>query len=311
MHTYVLQLAEGRIYCGRTTNLHKRLRAHWRGKGAKWTRLFPPHSLLEVLPTDVEVETTLRYFRSHGLLVRGGPWVATRLSAVPRCISQEEMATTLATQTDISQWTIQPPVRNSHNSLVWPITVTKDSRAHPRVQVGKDDANSLRIPFGASRFSENSKTALDYSIAPWQGDILEFFEKVDNMVLDYVFAHQKDFFKKSFPNKEQLRENYCGLLRKSDEFEPLLRSKLTSCQVFLVDSNGSRPGTEQDILPNSHGVPIISINSLWVMAGNRFGVSASTVGLMLWPRVEKGLHDLFHTDLCQDTDVCMVPCPAG
>ena len=90
------------------------------------------------------------------------------------------MATTLATQTDISQWTIQAPVRNSHNSLVWPITVTADSRAHPRVQVGKDDANSLRIPFGASRFSENSKTALDYSIAPWQGDILEFFERVDN-----------------------------------------------------------------------------------------------------------------------------------
>ena len=165
MLTYVLELEGGHFYIGRTTNLHRRLREHWKGRGARFVRIFPPRRLLEIRPGDVETATTIEYFKRYGLRVRGGPWTTVRLSNVPAVVWREQMSTTLATSTDISQWTIQAPVKNSHNSFVWPITVTPDSKAHPRIQVGQDE-NSLRIPFGISKFSEASRSCLDYSIAP-------------------------------------------------------------------------------------------------------------------------------------------------
>ena len=305
MYTYVLELAGGNIYVGRTINLHKRLRDHWKGRGARWVRLHPPRRLLDVQPGDVETATTIRYFKLKGLLVRGGPWCQVRLNAVPRSVFQEEMAT-LATQTSIKDWTVQPAVKNSHNSLVWPITVSQDSRAAPKVQCGQDDTNSLRIPFGTSKFSETSKTCLDYSIAPWQSELLAFWRSVDDWVVDYVFNHQKDFFKKPYATKEQLRDNYCPLVSQKDDYEPLLKTKVgNGCSIFAIDASGSRKGTVDDIKPGSAGVPIISVTSLWTMSG-RFGVSAHTQALMLWPKLEKSMGEIFQTNLSfnMPMDVC-------
>ena len=145
---------------------------------------------------------------------------------------------------------------------------------------------------------------LDYSIAPWQSELLAFWRSVDDWVVDYVFNHQKDFFKKPYPSIEQLRDNYCPLVSQKDDYEPLLRTKLgKGCQIFVIDNTGSRKGTIEDIKPGS-GVPIVSPSSIWTMSG-RFGVSAHTQALMLWPKHEKSMDEIFQTiSFNMPMDVC-------
>ena len=306
MFTYVLLCEDSKIYVGKSQDINRRLRQHWKGKGALWTRLFPPIRVLEIRPNDVEVATTIEYFKQHGMRVRGGPWCQVRLKALPQKIWEEEMATTLATATDISNFTIQPPVKNAHNSLIWSITVSADSKSHPKIQCGQD-ANSLRVPFGLSKFSETSRTTLDYSLGPFQSDILAFWQRIDEWILEYVWKHQSEFFKKPYATKTLLTDNYCPIVSQRDEFEPLLRTKINekSCPVFVIDENGSRKGSASDIQGGSTGVPVVQLNSLWVMS-NRFGASVSTAGLMLWPRKEKTMTDMFHTDIAFSTpmDIC-------
>ena len=203
---------------------------------------------------------------------------------------------TLPSQANLKEWTIQPGVRNSHNSLVWPLTVTPDSRASPKIQCGQDNSNSLRIPFGVSRFSETSKPCLDFSIGPWQQELLDFWREVDDWVINHVWNNQKDFFRKPYATKDQLMDNYCPLVSQKDDHEPLLKTKLSKgCQIFVIDKDGSKKGTEQDISPGSAGVCIVSPTSLWTMSG-RFGLSAHTQALMLWPKREKTMAEIFQMD---------------
>ncbi len=45
-YTYILQCADGTLYCGWTNDLEKRLKAHNEGKGAKYTRARLPVTLV-------------------------------------------------------------------------------------------------------------------------------------------------------------------------------------------------------------------------------------------------------------------------
>ena len=45
-YTYLLQCADGTLYCGWTNHLEKRVEAHNAGKGAKYTRARLPVKLL-------------------------------------------------------------------------------------------------------------------------------------------------------------------------------------------------------------------------------------------------------------------------
>lgn len=63
---------------GITFNLNMRLGQHWSGRGAKWTKVHRPQSLVEVVyPATRELENTvtLRYIELYGKeKVRGGSW---------------------------------------------------------------------------------------------------------------------------------------------------------------------------------------------------------------------------------------------
>jgi hypothetical protein len=206
------------------------------------------------------------------------------------------MATTHYSTTDISGWCIQPGQKNSHNSLVWPLTITKDSRSAPRIQLGKDINTSLRAPFGISQFSQESKKSLDYTLPTWQPDLLAFLQRIDTMVVDHVFKNQTEFFKKSCLSRAALVESYHGLVSQKDSFDPLLRTKVNDkMSVFLIGENGSSKGTLDDITAGAQVVPIISPSSIWTMSG-KFGLSCNTTGVMVWPATEKGLTDLFELD---------------
>ncbi len=49
---YILRCADNTLYTGVTNNIHKRLKAHNAGKGAKYTRARLPVAVLEIFPCD-------------------------------------------------------------------------------------------------------------------------------------------------------------------------------------------------------------------------------------------------------------------
>jgi hypothetical protein len=75
---YVLRLAGGRYYVGKTSNLAARLAAHSGLKGSAWTRRYPFKALVESLPAADkfdEEKLTLRYMDQYGAEnVRGGSY---------------------------------------------------------------------------------------------------------------------------------------------------------------------------------------------------------------------------------------------
>lgn len=79
---YVLKCEEGKYYVGTSANAEKRIRRHFRGKGAKWTKKYKPISVVELLDGGLETEelTTLVYMQKYGIEnVRGSKWCYTRI----------------------------------------------------------------------------------------------------------------------------------------------------------------------------------------------------------------------------------------
>jgi predicted GIY-YIG superfamily endonuclease len=82
---YILELAQGRVYVGHSSDMRRRLQQHMSGQGAAFTKAFPPTGVL--LPRLGKVtgsaeaagrDETLRYMFLRGIpLVRG--WKYTRV----------------------------------------------------------------------------------------------------------------------------------------------------------------------------------------------------------------------------------------
>jgi predicted GIY-YIG superfamily endonuclease len=71
---YVLQLAEGKYYVGQSDDLDRRIQEHFSGKGAEWTRKYPPVRTVETLYGD-ENSVTKQLMMKHGIAnVRGGSY---------------------------------------------------------------------------------------------------------------------------------------------------------------------------------------------------------------------------------------------
>jgi predicted GIY-YIG superfamily endonuclease len=83
---YILELAQGRVYVGKTSDLRRRVSQHLSARGSAFTQSFPPTGTL--LPRlgrvsgcaeAAERDETLRYMFQRGIpLVRG--WKYTRLN---------------------------------------------------------------------------------------------------------------------------------------------------------------------------------------------------------------------------------------
>lgn len=84
---YVLRLVQNKFYVGKTRNRvseTRRLLAHMRGKGAWWTRKYPPVEVLEVhhdCDDFDELKFTLNMMYEHGIdNVRGAEYVSEYLT---------------------------------------------------------------------------------------------------------------------------------------------------------------------------------------------------------------------------------------
>ena len=204
------------------------------------------------------------------------------------------MATTSLSETDISKFYVQNGERGQHGNLFWSVTHSKDSRSHPRIQIA-DNKSPLRAPFGLTSFGENGRQNLDYNIE--DEEIQNFFTALDKWVVSHVAKNIMDFFPKKQP--ANLLDTYSPLLSQKENFDPLLRTKVnSSCLVFRVE-NGTHKGTLDDISPGSRIVPVVSVSKIWTMSG-RFGMTLVTEALMVWPRREKMVQDIF---LCSSDDV--------
>jgi predicted GIY-YIG superfamily endonuclease len=75
---YVLRLAGGRYYIGKTDNVAKQFQEHLRGAGSSWTRKYPPISIektFEGVGAVDEDKITKEYMSKYGIEnVRGGSY---------------------------------------------------------------------------------------------------------------------------------------------------------------------------------------------------------------------------------------------
>jgi len=55
---YLLECADGRLYCGITTDLEKRFKAHVSGKGARFTRANRPSRIIAAKPCGSRSEAS-------------------------------------------------------------------------------------------------------------------------------------------------------------------------------------------------------------------------------------------------------------
>jgi len=92
---YILQLAGGRYYVGKTNNIARRYQEHLNGEGSAWTRRWPPTTLVKtataVSPFD-EDKTVKEYMAKYGIdKVRGGSYVAETLDATQHDLLTKEI----------------------------------------------------------------------------------------------------------------------------------------------------------------------------------------------------------------------------
>jgi hypothetical protein len=93
-YLYVLKLIQGKYYVGITKNIIARVSQHKKGKGAEWTKLYKPISIVESLKTNnifEEDKYTKMYMNKFGIEnVRGGSYSKINLEEYQiKAIEQE------------------------------------------------------------------------------------------------------------------------------------------------------------------------------------------------------------------------------
>lgn len=84
-YIYVLQLIEERYYVGRTGNILRRIKQHFSGYGAKYTKKYKPIKVIEVqeeVTMDDERKMTFKYVEKYGWeKVRGSYWCSLEIKS--------------------------------------------------------------------------------------------------------------------------------------------------------------------------------------------------------------------------------------
>ena len=70
MWTYVLRCEDKSYYVGKSEQLRTRIKRHFNGTGAQWTRKHLPRMIVMVLPGDVE-QKTYWWLKDKGIRVFG------------------------------------------------------------------------------------------------------------------------------------------------------------------------------------------------------------------------------------------------
>ena len=91
---YVLQLASGKYYVGKTADVAKRFEQHKTGSGSAWTKVYTPVKIVEVRPVASphdENNLTKDYMKKYGIgNVRGGSYAQLTLPDDARGVLERE-----------------------------------------------------------------------------------------------------------------------------------------------------------------------------------------------------------------------------
>ena len=208
--------------------------------------------------------------------------------------------TQLLEDVNISDWTIGPQQRNIHGGFYWPINSTT-TQLHPRIQL-VNAKEQLRIPFApGNKFGDGGRKSLDLSLD--RQYIVDFFDRVDDFVLEHVWKNVNEFFKKPPETFEILKQCYSPLISRKENYEPLLKTKVNDGALVFVVSQPSEDHASEKvthksdisvITPNCTGCPIITMDKIWMLGGgSRFGVTLLTSALLLTLKKEKTTEDIF------------------
>ena len=83
-YIYVIKLAYGKYYVGKTTNPRYRLDDHFSENGSLWTQKYKPFKVVELFKSNNSMDednTTIKYMKDYGINnVRGGSFTSLTLN---------------------------------------------------------------------------------------------------------------------------------------------------------------------------------------------------------------------------------------
>ena len=85
---------------------------------------------------------------------------------------------------------------------------------------------------------------------------------------------------------------YVPTIAQKNDYLPLVRTKLNSSALVFLVGDSVKKGSIDLVEAGCQAVPVVQVDKLWTMSG-RFGCTLVTCALMLWPRKEKQLDDVF------------------
>lgn len=91
---YVLELESGKYYVGESNNPKNRIRAHFEGRGALWTRLYPPVQAIQPFTKRQdefwELSETIQRMGYHGIdNVRGSLFTKEHLTSYEKVMAAQ------------------------------------------------------------------------------------------------------------------------------------------------------------------------------------------------------------------------------
>ena len=108
---YILELEDGKYYVGKSHNLESRLRSHFNGEGAVWTKRYKPIRVLKTIDTADEDSCTIDMMYKYGIEnVRGGSYSTLILDD----ISVQSAIRAMVTKFDLRYKCLRPGHYGSH-----------------------------------------------------------------------------------------------------------------------------------------------------------------------------------------------------
>ena len=191
--------------------------------------------------------------------------------------SQKNSIAPHAKDIDLTKLKFKPPVVNKHGA--------------PRVDINGPTVFQLplaRTPFGVNHYTWDKKpvvgTRKNMSLECSDEESVEFFTKLDNLMIDMGCAHPEWFKKKKSISRDAVETFYRKCLQESKgDYPPSVRVKVIEGEsegnntiireVYTAEGDSEESydiGNSYNIVPNTDVMCVIRIASVWFVARHDF-----------------------------------------
>jgi hypothetical protein len=140
----------------------------------------------------------------------------------------------------------------------------------------------LIAPFGASLFNEPDAVRVNIDYGQLEG-LEPQMRSLDEQVIKAAVAARDSLWPGKGLTPEQVRENYTSPLKEREGYSTTLRTKLQLDKCHCWSWDGARIPMPEGPSPckGCQVQPKIAVQSLWFMAGNKFGATFLTTDLRI------------------------------